>query len=179
MLLIKKGIPIMLTIMKTAMKIISGGQTGVDRAALDAARALRMEYGGFVPKGRKAEDGPIPMEYGHLKELETDRYEARTERNVIEAAATLIFAMGALQGGTAITAGFARRYGKPCLVLDLMELTDEEAAARAGAWLSETRPEVLNVAGPRESNAPGIYGRVLSILKQTVNPRGQTGRGAL
>jgi hypothetical protein len=150
------------------MKIISGGQTGVDRAALDAARALKMEYGGSVPKGRKAEDGPIPVEYAHLKELEASRYEARTEMNVIDAAATLIFAMGALQGGTAITAGFARRYGKPCLVLDLAGLRDEEAIIRVRAWLSETRPEILNVAGPRESNAPGIYGRVLFIMKQAM-----------
>ena len=156
-LLIKRRIP---TILKL-MKIISGGQTGVDRAAIDAARALKVEYGGSVPKGRIAEDGPIPMEYVHLRELETDLYEARTERNVMDADATLIFTMGALAGGTAATKEFARIHGKPHMVVELEGRPDDEVVARVRGWLAETRPSILNVAGPRESNAPGIYGRAL------------------
>jgi len=83
-------------------KIISGGQTGADRAALDVAIKLSIPHGGWIPKGRKAEDGPLPEIY-KLKEMPTDSYPARTEQNVIDSDGTLIIARGKLTGGTDYT----------------------------------------------------------------------------
>jgi len=153
------------------MKIISGGQTGVDRAALDAAMALHMEYGGSIPRGRKAEDGPISTKYAYLHELETDRYEVRTERNVMDATATLIFTVGTPTDGTAATIGFTRKHGRPCVIIDLKEKSDDEAIMLVKDWLSEIRPDILNVAGPRESKEPGIHARTYTILKQALSRR--------
>ena len=135
------------------MKILSGGQTGVDRAALDVALALGVPCGGWCPQGRRAEDGPIAPHYP-LTETESPEYEDRTERNVVDADATLILTRGQLHGGTNLTARMARRHGRPLLVVDP---DDPDAVATIGTWLRRLRVATLNVAGPRESNAPGIY----------------------
>jgi len=132
-------------------RIVSGGQTGVDRGALDAAIALGIAHGGWCPKGRKAEDGVIPPEY-QLCENESPEYAARTERNVLESDATLILCRGEPTGGTALTLVFAQRHGRPHLVVDL----GRASAAQVRRWLARVRPATLNVAGPRESSAPGI-----------------------
>ncbi|HTZ18523.1 MAG TPA: putative molybdenum carrier protein [Dissulfurispiraceae bacterium] len=152
------------------MKIISGGQTGVDRAALDAAIGLGIEYGGSVAKGRIAEDGPIDRKYGNLVELEAVNYSARTEKNVEDADATLIFTVGAPTEGTAFTLECAKKHGRDYLVIDLKEKDDATVITEIRKWLAGRLTQVLNVAGPRESKAPGIYERVLNIFFDVFNP---------
>jgi hypothetical protein len=137
-------------------KVVSGGQTGVDRAALDVALELGLETGGWIPRGRRAEDGRVPDSYRGLIESDAEAYETRTELNVRDSDATLILTQGPAEGGTALTARVAARLRKPRLVVDLAEATPEECAGRVREWLASSRPRVLNVAGPRASEAPGI-----------------------
>ena len=142
-------------------KIVSGGQTGVDRAALDAARALGLPYGGFVPKGRRTEDGALPHDYAGMVETESADYPGRTRRNVAAADATLILTRGSPDRGTALTVRTARSLGKPLLIVDLDEA---DARARIAAWLRPLGGGTLNVAGPRESRVPGIYQAARALL---------------
>jgi hypothetical protein len=141
-------------------RIISGGQTGVDRAALDVAIALGLSCGGWVPRGRRAEDGRVPERYP-LRETVAFSYAKRTRLNVRDADATLILTRGEATGGTALTISFARRLLRPYLIVDLDAAT---APAAARARLIELRVRVLNVAGPRESGAPGIYAEARDFL---------------
>ena len=143
------------------MKIISGGQTGADRAALDVGLALGLPIGGWCPKGRRAEDGWIPDRYPLVETPEPD-YETRTRRNVEDADGTLILNLSALDGGTALTAAHARQIGKPCLIVAL-ERGIEPAAFRD--WLAANYIRVLNVAGPRESKRPGVYDAACRCLE--------------
>jgi len=143
-------------------QIVSGGQTGVDRAALDAAIAAGLLHGGWCPRGRRAEDGPIDPRY-ELRETDSADYAVRTEWNVRESDATLILARGPLQGGTALTLRLARRWDRPHRVVDLAEPERDDAdrlgpasPADVASWLAEANARVLNVAGPRESTSPGI-----------------------
>ena len=152
------------------MKIISGGQTGVDRAALDAAIGLGIEYGGSVPKGRIAEDGPIDKKYENLTELDTANYSIRTEKNVEDADATLIFTVGVPTEGTAFTIECAKKHKRAHLIMDLEEKDDEVAAREIRKWLSDRLTGVLNVAGPRESKTPGVYKRIVNILFDVFDP---------
>lgn len=133
-------------------KIISGGQTGVDRGALDAAIALGIPHGGWCPQGRLAEDGRIPEGY-ELSETDSPEYRVRTEQNVIDSDATLILCRGRPSGGTELTLRLAEQHGRPCLVLDLDQPPRPEEVRR---WLHDHRVEVLNIAGPRETQSPGI-----------------------
>lgn len=133
-------------------RIISGGQTGVDRAALDVALERHLPCGGWCPAGRRAEDGRIPDRYP-LTEHPDARYPARTEQNVIDADGTLILTRGALAGGTRLTAELAHRHGRPLQIVDLDDAPDPTATA---AWLRGEAIRTLNVAGPRESGSPGI-----------------------
>jgi hypothetical protein len=141
-------------------KIVSGGQTGVDRAALDAAIELGIEVGGWCPKGRRAEDGPIEGRYP-LRETPSRAYRQRTEWNVRDSDATLILFRERMSGGTRLTARLTDRYERPLLVLDLYSDPDPR---RAGEWLREQGVRVLNVAGPREESVPGIYTQALGVL---------------
>lgn len=141
-------------------RIVSGGQTGVDRAALDVARDWGLAIGGWCPRGRKAEDGRIPDQYP-LRETESARYDVRTRRNVRDSDGTLILTQGDPVGGTALTAAVAERTGKPWLVMDLDMHPDPRPV---GDWLTLHRIEILNVAGPRESTAPGIAERSAAFL---------------
>ena len=134
-------------------RIVSGGQTGVDRAALDVALAVGIPCGGWCPQGRKAEDGPIAERYP-LQETPSDDYEQRTEWNVRDADGTLVVTKGPPVGGTALTIEHAQSLGKPCLVLDL---NDRPTATVVRVWALENKVRILNVAGPRESRNPGIY----------------------
>jgi hypothetical protein len=145
-------------------KFVSGGQTGVDRAALDTALTLGIPCGGWCPKGRKAEDGAIPDRYP-VTETETADYEERTRLNVRDADATLILASGPLSGGTGLTAETAAAQGKPCLVADPFSPPEAQAVAR---WLAENEVRVLNVAGPRESIQPGIHRAAVDFLTQVL-----------
>jgi hypothetical protein len=138
--------------MQKTIKIISGGQAGVDRGALDAAIALKIPHGGWCPRGRIAEDGPIPKKY-RLEETDSTDYTVRTEKNVVESDATLIFCRSSLSGGTLLTYRLADQHGKPCKVVDLNDPLDLPDVLD---WIEEHRVAVLNVAGPRESQNPGI-----------------------
>jgi hypothetical protein len=143
------------------IRVVSGGQTGVDRAALDAAISLGLAVGGWCPLGRRAEDGVIPDAYP-LQESPRPDYAQRTEWNVRDSDATLIFYRGAMTGGTRLTAELARRLGKPLLTRDLSEPADVEAIA---GWLVANRIHVLNCAGPRESGAPGVEAEAKAIFE--------------
>ncbi|MEM6647008.1 MAG: putative molybdenum carrier protein [Bacteroidota bacterium] len=138
------------------MTIVAGGQTGVDRAALDAARSLGLDVAGWCPRGRRAEDGPIPMHYP-LRETSTAFYIHRTRLNVRDSDATLMLVLGRIHGGTALTADFARRMAKPCHVVNLLTTPQPDAATRA--WLNTHRPLRLNIAGPRASQGDAVYAR--------------------
>lgn len=147
-------------------KIISGGQTGVDRAGLDVALELGLPCGGWCPKRRRAEDGRIPDEYP-LLETPTANYAERTALNVKESDGTLILAPGPLTGGTALTKSMAIRYGRPVLVVDLNAVRDLTAVR---SWLAEHSICVINIAGPRESQQPGIHDRAVEFLKELFAP---------
>lgn len=145
------------------LKIVSGGQTGVDRAALDVAMELGLSVGGWCPKGRLAEDGSVPEKYP-LTETPAEYYEQRTEWNARDSDATLILNFGPiLTGGTAYTRKVAERYLKPVLVVDLADA--KPAAAKVRAWLRERQVRALNVAGPRESKNSGVYREAKRFLE--------------
>ena len=150
-------------------KIISGGQTGAGRAALDFAIKHNIPHGGWVPKGRQAEDGRIPDIY-QLQEMPTDSHRARTEQNVIDSDGTVIITHGKLTGksGSAYTAQMARKYGCPWLHLDLAKLSIEQAVRVLRSWIGENKIEVLNVAGPRHSNDQAIYDTTRQVLEATL-----------
>jgi hypothetical protein len=145
-------------------KIVSGGQTGVDRAALDAAIALGIPHGGWLPRGRRAEDGPLPDTY-QLKEMESATYKDRTLQNVLDSDGTLIIARGPLTGGSIITVKAARAIDKPCLHINLKNTPAFLATSRIVEWLMEYHIKILNVAGPRASKDPAIYDEAKKILE--------------
>ncbi|HUJ70476.1 MAG TPA: putative molybdenum carrier protein [Syntrophorhabdales bacterium] len=145
-------------------RIVSGGQTGVDRGALDFAISRGIEHGGWVPKGRKAEVGALPPMY-NVRETETRRYAERTRKNVLDSDGTLIVREGGLSGGTALTKLLALRAGKPLLVIDISRTAIDDAVKVIRLWVEENAISVLNVAGPRESQRPGIYERTRALLE--------------
>jgi hypothetical protein len=149
-------------------KIISGGQTGVDRGALDAALEASFPCGGWCPRGRRAEDGRIPDRYP-MDEMPVPDYPSRTRRNVLDSDATLIVLFGAPSGGTLETLRVAERHGKPVLTLDAAAKPVKSAAVEAAAFIDQNAIGTLNVAGPRESTQPGaaVYARALvsAVLK--------------
>ena len=159
-------------------KIISGGQTGADRGGLDAALHCDLPHGGWCPKERKAEDGVIPDEY-HLTEMLSAEYLARTKANVIDSDATVIFSYGPLSGGSLQTATYSHHLEKPWHEVDLLRTTPKQAVIEIMMWLAGDEELsyydeyvacppplscVLNVAGSRESHAPGIQEAVFHIM---------------
>jgi hypothetical protein len=146
------------------VRIVSGGQTGVDRAALDVAMALGIPHGGWCPKGRLAEDGVIPRQY-QLAETELPDYARRTEQNVFDSDATLILCRGQPSGGTELTRRLAERLRRPYLVVDLLQPIDWPMVR---AWLAQRGSGTLNVAGPRESQCPGIHGEAVEFLREAL-----------
>jgi hypothetical protein len=147
--------------MSALSKVISGGQTGVDRGALDAALDLGLQIGGWAPKGRRAEDGIIPDRYP-LKETPGRDYEQRTEWNVRDSDATLVLTTGKPEGGTLATIEAAHRLEKPVFVVDLLQ---PHNLASIHFWLDYEKVKTLNVAGPRESKVPGIRSMAMGFLK--------------
>jgi hypothetical protein len=141
-------------------RIISGGQTGVDRAALDVALAQSFPCGGWCPRGRRAEDGTLPDRYP-LVETPRAVYPERTSWNVRDADGTLILLRGEPDRGTRLTIEIARRLGKPCRTVDLSRNPD---AAAVEDWIVGNQIAILNVAGPRESKTPGIYEEAVQFL---------------
>jgi len=143
--------------------LISGGQTGADRAALDAALDAGFPCGGWCPRGRLAEDGPLPARYP-LRELDSPKYRDRTRRNVLDSDATVIIAFGDLTGGSALTRQFAEESGRPVLVIDAGEVSVDEAATQLRAFIEDCAVQELNVAGPRASGQPDIYRYVYRMV---------------
>ncbi|OGT33291.1 MAG: hypothetical protein A2W28_00190 [Gammaproteobacteria bacterium RBG_16_51_14] len=135
------------------MKIISGGQTGVDRAALDVAIHQGLPHGGWCPSGRRAEDGSIDAIYT-LQETASRDYPCRTKWNVRDSDATLILHLGVPEGGTAYTIRCTEQLHKPCLSINLSLQPDTREVLE---WLDKNEVTILNIAGPRESKQPGIY----------------------
>ncbi len=145
-------------------KVISGGQTGADRAGLDAALKCGIPVGGFCPQGRRAEDGAIPATYP-LTETRSRSYDVRTRMNVRAADATLVLNLGELSGGTLSTVEYAARRNKPCLVVQLDDAGHATPQAVA-EWLRANAVRTLNIAGPREGKAPGIRALAREFLEQ-------------
>lgn len=134
-------------------KIVSGGQTGVDRAALDVAIFLEMEHGGWCPAGRRAEDGAIPERYD-LKEMSSRDYAKRTEQNVVDSDGTLVLYWAKMKGGTRLTYRLAAKHQRPRLSVDLFD--KEWPTEFVRDWIATENISVLNVGGPRESSHQGI-----------------------
>ncbi len=149
-------------------RVISGGQTGVDRAGLDAAMEAGLPVGGYVPKGRLAEDGQVPDRYP-LIELKSKDYRVRTKRNVLESHGTLILNIGKLTGGTKLTAKHASENDMPLLIV---QLDEAHAAEDVLNWINEHQVKVLNVAGPRESGCPGIHEQAKAFLAEVFSCAG-------
>ncbi|MFC1758937.1 putative molybdenum carrier protein [Planctomycetota bacterium] len=141
-------------------KIVSGGQTGVDQAALQVAIDLGFSHGGWCPRGRKCESGEIPAKY-QLTEMDSHRYADRTEQNVVDSDATLILYRSALTGGTLLTHRLAKRHNKKHLLIDLL---GEVPVEHVSGWIAENAVQVLNVAGPRESSCSGIFDQSRAYL---------------
>jgi hypothetical protein len=141
-------------------KIISGGQTGVDRAALDVALALGIEHGGWCPLGRTAEDGVIPSHY-RLSESDSPNYVVRTKRNILDSDGTLILYCNPLEGGTLLTWNYALKCRKPCMKVRVTHPVSNE---RLKNWITQNSIHTLNIAGPRISKEPMIYQRAYDFL---------------
>ncbi len=145
-------------------KIISGGQTGADRAALDFAIKFNISHGGWIAKGRKTESGPLPLIY-NLKEMRTYDYPGRTKQNILDSTGTVIISRGSLTGGSKLTLSFSRATGRPNCHIDLLKLESFEAAIILQSFILENQIQTLNVAGPRASHDPDIYFEVKSLIE--------------
>ena len=148
-------------------KIISGGQTGADQGALDAAIKLGIPHGGWVPKGRLTEDGSISDKY-NLIEMPTDSYPDRTKKNIRESDGTLILSHGMITGGSEYTQNMALKYGKPMVHIDLSNVTPFDAAVLINNWIVDYEIKTLNVAGPRASKDSKIYQSTLDIIESVL-----------
>ncbi|MEJ7594808.1 MAG: putative molybdenum carrier protein [Planctomycetaceae bacterium] len=154
-------------------RIVSGGQTGVDRAALDAALAAGIEIGGWCPRDRRAEDGIIPARY-LLRETASRSYAVRTEWNVRDSDATLILVLDRISSGTQLTADSARSQRQPLRIEYLCanskpgllteELPLQQRVAEVGEWIRREQIQTLNVAGPRGSSRKDVYLKSLEFL---------------
>ncbi len=145
-------------------KIISGGQTGADQAALDVALKFDIDHGGFVPQGRLTEKGILPLKY-RLTETGSSRYPVRTRKNIEHSDGTLIISRGPLTGGSLLTHTIADQLQKPFCHIDLFKVEDFEAAMIVKDFVSDNEIDTLNVAGPRLSHCPGIYTDVKTVLE--------------
>lgn len=148
-------------------KIVSGGQTGADRAALDVAIKMGIPHGGWVPKGRIAEDGSLPEKY-EMQEMPTENYDARTEQNVMDADGTLIICRGKPTGGSDYTREMVLKHKKHLLHIDLNLTTSFDAASLINSWIKLHRIKILNVAGSRASKDPNLYVDVFRILEMAL-----------
>ncbi len=142
------------------IRVISGAQTGVDRAALDVAMELGYQHGGWVPRGRRAEDGRLDYRY-KMQETRSWKYHTRTRYNVRDSDGTLILHDGPISGGTELTRQLAHQAGKPHMLVDF---DDNPDPLKVQAWLRENNIVVLNVAGPRASTLEGVYGSTYRFL---------------
>ena len=159
-------------------KIVSGGQTGVDRAALDVAISLDICRGGWCPKGRIDEVGIIPIKYDELVEIsgdfidEKENYNTRTKLNIMDSDGTLVIVPSLpvpyhIQDGTVLTIAEVEEKGKPFIIIGLNEAT-EDNISKCIEWVHEHDIRELNFAGPRESVCPGIYDSTFSFLMNLI-----------
>jgi predicted Rossmann fold nucleotide-binding protein DprA/Smf involved in DNA uptake len=148
---------------KYITQIVSGGQTGVDRAALDWAIQQAISHAGWCPANRRAEDGIIADHY-HLKTLKSGGYRQRTRKNAADSDGTLILNWGKLEGGSLKTQHFAESFNQPCLLVQLDADWDENKRLQVLNWLVQHKIQQLNIAGPRESKRPGIYSKAFEFL---------------
>lgn len=165
-------------------RVVSGGQTGADRGGLDAAIHCGVPHGGWCPAGRTAEDGVIPAKY-RLQETGSRDYSKRTEANVVDSDATVVFSYGKPTGGTRLTVTLCERHNRPHLLVDLAKLQESQAIALISSWLRKVSAvesgegmniRVLNVAGNRESKSPGIGAIVMRIMTNVLNAVNGCGR---
>ncbi|MCA8951811.1 MAG: molybdenum cofactor carrier [Planctomycetes bacterium] len=147
-------------------RIVSGGPTGVDRAALDVALEYGIPHGGWCPRGRLAEDGRVPANYT-MRETDSANFAVRTERNVVDSDATLVFTVGEPSGGTRLTIELCGKHDKPHFVADLRR-PPHLVIGDVNRWLVAQSPPTLNVAGPRESGAPGVHAHARMVLGQAM-----------
>jgi Circularly permutated YpsA SLOG family len=144
-------------------KVVSGGETGVDRAALDAALAQGFPCGGWAPADRRAEDGVIPDRYP-LVPLQKGGYRQRTRENVVDSDGTAIIFSENLQGGTRLTRNLCALEKKPYVLIDARQLSGDEAAAAVVTFIDENEIRVLNVSGPRASGWADGYSFSLAVI---------------
>jgi hypothetical protein len=154
--------------MEYLKKIISGAQTGADRAGLDFAISNGIRHGGWVPKGRIAEDGIVPLKY-NVKEHKSEKYPPRTAANIHDADVTIIFTGNVLERGCLLTANLCKSMNKPYLIINIEEMVENSTFSveriKIITWLDKIKPKILNIAGSRESKLPGIYKRVKDLLQ--------------
>ena len=148
-------------------KIISGGQTGADQAALDVAIKYGIDHGGWISRGRKTENGPLPAKY-NLTEMKSRRYKKRTRQNVIDSDGTIILSHGELTGGSQYTLKMAKKHKKPFIYFDLNETPAYQAISDIHLWIKKNQIETLNVAGKRASKDPKIYDVTQLIVTSVV-----------
>jgi len=163
----------------TIAKIVSGGQTGVDRGALDAALRLCFPYGGMIPSGRKAEDGIVPLKFTAMTESESDNYRFRTRWNAEHSDATLILSFSpTIEGGTQRTRQYCMNARKPFFIDNPSSPTVTNGTLKVAEWLDKVckknggAPIVLNVAGPRESKSPGISEATEAYVARLIEEQG-------
>lgn len=156
-----------MTTTRVFSKIVSGGQTGADQGALNAALKLNHPCGGWCPKGRKSEAGKIPVKYP-LTENTSTKYSARTEMNVKDSDGTLLFTYGESTGGTALTVKLAKLHRKPVYVFDLKQSGAGHDPHSVLQWGHANNVSVLNVAGPRESEQPGTRNLVEAVMLRVI-----------
>jgi len=142
-------------------RIISGGQTGVDRAALDVAMAAGIACGGSCPAGRMADDGPIPETYP-LQEIADKDHLVRTENNVRDSDGSLLLYREQLHGGTAYAVEMAKHLGRPVLAIDLNNPPD---IADVVGWVAENQLQTIHIGGQREQSSPGIYDQASDFIR--------------
>jgi len=152
------------------MKIISGGQTGVDRAALDVALKHGMECGGWCPAGRLDELGKIPDRYP-VRELEQGSFAERTLQNVRDADGTVVIFKNGLHGGTEFTVQCCKQLQRPHLLIDAAQVSSEAASRLLADFVREREIEMLNVAGPRQSEWPEGYEYAVRVLYDLLSTR--------
>lgn len=156
--------------MNTIRTIISGGQTGADIAAIDAAISCSVSYGGLLPKGRKCENGIVPLTYSNFSESHSKDYLYRTRQNVINSDGTLIFSKNEPTGGTLRTIDFAIKNKKPHIVIINPNLTIlDNDILKIIKFITDNKITILNVAGPKATKCPGMYDYVYSVMTSILN----------
>lgn len=153
-------------------KIISGAQTGADQAGIDAAIDLGLPYGGYIPRDRRTEVGPLSVKYENMIEVGSTDYRVRTKLNINAAEGTVVFTYGPPTGGSSYTLRYASGRGRRVMHIDLKKVKSEEAMSSICDWVALYDIRSLNVAGSRKSKAPTIYSAVYVIIAGVIGRMG-------